>query len=162
MIKFKELITAIQGAADQAMHAISLKNVELLSSYFEKPEEKEVAADDPIPTYIPKMVRISYPRQTEDGPTTHDVYVPLISISPISNIQMSEMEVEMDIELFEDEDQCLNVNFPSEHKSFFGRETISHPTPNAKVKIKITGGDRPTGVTAIIDGYNRALKGQIP
>tara|TARA_R110000737_G_scaffold206935_1_gene225102 strand:- start:9 stop:542 length:534 start_codon:yes stop_codon:yes gene_type:complete len=162
MIKFNQLITAIQEAANQAMHAVSLKNMDLLSSYFDQAPESADEVKDSVNHLTPKLVRISFPQQTSDGPKTHDVYVPLISISPISNIQMCEMEVEMDLELFEDDDDNLKINFPSEHKSLFGRETITHPTPNAKVKIKISGGDRPSGVSAIIEGYNRALKGQIP
>jgi hypothetical protein len=162
MIKFKQLMTVIQEAANQAMHSVSVENIKLLSAYFDEDTNHEDKSKSQITQYTPKMVRVSYPQQSEDGPTTHDVYVPLISISPISNIQMTEMEVEMDLELFEDENDNINVNFPTQSKSFFGHTKITHPIPNAKVKIKISGGDRPSGVTAIIEGYDRALKGQIP
>jgi hypothetical protein len=162
MIKFKQLMTAIQEAANHAMHSVSLENIKLLSTYFDEEDNSLDESKSKVNRLTPKMVRVGFPQQTDDGPSTHDVYVPLISISPISNIQMTEMEVEMDLELFEDENEDLKVNFPSETKTFLGHEKITHPTPNAKVKIKISGGDRPSGVTAIIEGYNRALKGQIP
>lgn len=168
LIQFSEMISAIQTAAEQAAHAVSQENLKVLKSYFRLADEgrdsdREAAAASPadIEHLVPLTVAMHYPMVTANGVEDHEVFVPLISLAPISNLQLSEIEIEMDLEILE-KDGDLQVGFPQlKHNILFGDKVVS-PKPNAKITIKIGSGGRTQGVKTLIEGYDKALRAQIP
>jgi len=113
----------------------------------------------------PKMVGMQYPKMTADGPRIHTVYVPLISLVPISQLQLTELKFNVDLEIGQVDNQ-LHISFPA--KTGGGAaETNQHDEPKcntsaAKLEIQINTTTRPDGMTHLIQGFDRALRGQIP
>jgi len=170
VIKFSSLISVIQGAAEQAAHSVSQENFKLLKSYFHSApsETTKNSADTSAPLapsdfeqLTPRAVEMKFPKMTADGPQEHEVYVPLISLAPVSNMQMSELEIDMDMEIIEKDGEIV-VGFPHHKNTLLGDGKVVTPKPNAKVKIKITPGHHVNGVTSIIEGYDKALRAQLP
>lgn len=117
MLKLNGFIAAIQQAIETASDAVAKENVKILKSYFdEKPlrrpasaqssasDNVNIAADKTEPTLsfdpmsadmqlVPKMVAMTYPRETSKGIVEHQVMVPLISLAPITSLQPTEMVV---------------------------------------------------------------------
>lgn len=173
MIKFSNLVTAIQNSAEQAAFAVSQENLKTLLTYFNTVSENAPSQDEnssgegkvltpgDFEHLIPKSIKLKFPKETPDGPQEHDVYVPLISLSPVTNMHVEEMEIEMDMEILE-QDGDIMVGFPYQKKSFLGQSKATVSNTNAKVKIKISPGGKTTGVNTIIEGYDKVLRAQIP
>jgi len=87
--------------------------------------------------------------------------VPLISLAPVVNLQLSTIDIEMDLEVMEKEGEVM-VGFPQHKSSFLFGEKTDSPKSNAKIKITINSGGRTPGVKALIEGYDKALRAQIP
>lgn len=166
MILFKELIEAVQSATKQASQAIADQNYEILKSYFYATPAKPANTSTPEPEnhlseLSPKMVAMRYPKETAQGPAEHTVYVPLISLIPNSNFQLSKLEVEIDLEIIEQENQVF-TSFSQSKKGLFGTKADNNSNANARVKITIDPTGSTEGVSTIIEGYNKALRAQIP
>lgn len=169
MIKFSDLIAVIQSAAEQAAHAVAQQNFTLLKSYFHEDPSKSAESESKDGSLVPadfeqltpRAVEMKFPKITEAGAQEHEVYVPLISLAPISNMQMSELEIDMDMEVLEKDGEVV-VGFPHHKSTLLGEGKVVTPKPNAKVKIKIAPGHHVNGVTSIIEGYDKALRAQLP
>jgi len=169
VIKFSSLIAVIQGAAEQAAYAVSQENFKLLKSYFHTASGKSADSSDAsgplspadFEQLTPRAVEMKFPKITEKGAQEHEVFVPLISLAPVSNMQMAELEIDMDMEVLEKDGEIV-VGFPHHKNTLLGDGKVVTPKPNAKVKIKIAPGHRTTGVTSIIEGYDKALRAQLP
>jgi len=171
LIDFSELMTAIQKASAHAGQAVADENSRLLKTYFhtetpaaragEEGGNAEADGMEGLEHLTPRMVVMRYPRETSAGPGEHKVMVPLLSLSPISNIRMSTVKLEMDLEVLESE-EGLKVGFPSQKKTFFGGEKTEQNVPNAKVTINLSTDENPPGLKAVIEGYDKALRAQIP
>lgn len=172
MIKFSDLVSAIQNSVELAAFSVSQQNFQTLMTYFHvekqsRPEAEHATEQDAALTpddfvnLVPKSVKLQFPTENAEGAATHDVHVPLIALSPVNNIQLSEMEIDIDMEFME-KDGDLLVGFPSHKKSMFGSGGAAQGAHNARVKIKIAPGGKPTGVTTIIEGYEKVLRAQVP
>lgn len=176
MIKFSNLVAAIQNSAEQAAFAVSQENLKTLLTYFNTesevgtplPSKGKTNDDEKILTpsdfehLVPKAIKLKFPNVAADGSAEeHDVYVPLISLSPINNMHLEAMEIEMDMEILERDGDIL-VGFPHQKKSFLGQGKTTVSDTNAKVKIKIAPGGKTTGANTIIEGYDKVLRAQIP
>ncbi|MDP5136442.1 DUF2589 domain-containing protein [Rheinheimera baltica] len=178
MLKLNGFIAAIQQAIETASDAVAKENVKILTSYFDEvpmrqsPEEnpKNNVKIEPFLNFdpksnktqlIPKMVAMTYPRETAKGIVEHQVMVPLISLAPITTLQPTEMTVEIDLEFLERDDDII-VGFPQLKKSMFGGEKTQDNKPNAKLTMKITTTNRPAGISAVIEGYDKVVRAQIP
>ena len=162
MIKFASLLSAIQNAAEEAAHMVSEKNLEFFKTYFHSSKDGHEKGDDPSGTeeLTPRMVDLKYPIITADGPKEHTVSVPLLSVVPVSRIEVADVQIEMDLEILSDDDELI-VGFPQKEKTIFGDKVVA-PKPNAKVIINVKASERPAGVSSIIEGYDKALRAQIP
>ncbi|WP_339747434.1 hypothetical protein [uncultured Maricaulis sp.] len=112
--------------------------------------------DNPRGPIQPKMVVVRYPIATENGPTTHDVWVPLISLLPQSQLELKELRLTLKVEPTEG-GKGLRLAFP-------GRRTWFSPARDdyGQVEIVIEGTQTPVGRTELIEGYNKVLRAQIP
>ena len=176
MISFSSLVSAVQGAIDQAVDMVARENIHSLLDYFEEEATdedgeavtkniSEVTRLSDLGKLEPKMVKLKYPKLTPNGPVEHHVSVPLLTLSPIPCLQLRDVEVEMDLELVEDSGEIM-VGFPQANSS--GESGVTQASkggatkPNAKIKINVNANDRAAGVTALIEGYNKVLRAQLP
>ncbi|MEL7690675.1 DUF2589 domain-containing protein [Citromicrobium bathyomarinum] len=183
MIRFTDLVNGIQSAITGAVRGVEGQQLEALFDFFhtgseEQERESGTRYENQEPRYenvgvarngggdtrflSPKLVEMRFARETADGPQSHSVFVPLISLVPMNELQIESLELEMDVELVNHEDEML-VNFPQSRRNFLNRENAAQATKaNAKIKLHVTAGPRPPGVDIVMQGYERALKAQIP
>jgi len=170
MLKLTDFIAAIQSAIDSAAQMVAQQNFHHLSTYFQQQsasgEDKtgsatsaEALPDDAV--LRPRMVTMVYPKDTSKGVVEHHVQVPLLSLAPIANLQPEEINIEIDLEFLEQGDQLM-VGFPQVKRNMLGRENVVQVKPNAKLTMRISTSSRPAGITAIIEGYDKSLRAQIP
>lgn len=178
MLDFTNLVSAIQGAVNQAVDSVSRENINNLLQFFHPMENADAdkTSDDgssdttakvltQVERMTPKSVKLEYPKMTHNGPVNHAVDVPLITLSPVPSLQISDVHVEMDLEVVEDNGVVM-VGFPqSQLVTAQGSNNVTQggkTTPNAKITINIKADQRPLGVTALVEGYNKALRAQLP
>lgn len=166
LIKLTQLVTVIQSAVDQAMETVSRNNINTLMGYFHQSKSSNGVQDiddlEDVEYLIPKTVDMKYPIMTQNGPSTHFVSVPLITLTPAPTLQLDDVKIEMDLEVMEDNGEVM-VGFPQSKKGGFLRSSSdSSSTPNAKITITIKADNKSSGVQAIVEGYNKALRAQIP
>ena len=167
MIDIKSLVQAVHQSVDAAIHAASKNNIELFQSYFRRRPDAakgDGMADMQPPSgdaLEPLTVKLQFSRDTPKGPVPHVVTVPLISLVPFFSLQPTEMNFDIDLECIEQEGQIM-VAFPRVRKNWLGIDQVDQVKPNARVSIKINATGRTPGVSAIIEGYDKILRAQIP
>lgn len=161
MINLDHLVSAIYQAVLKASDSLADKNLEILNAYFESSEEEEGEVK-----LIPKTTIIQYPRVTADGVEVHDVHVPIIALLPMNQIQISEVKVRLDLDIFLEKD-ALKVNFTQKrmhdaHGNMLekGQHIAAHA--NASLEVVLSPSMPPEGLKLLIDGYEKALRAQIP
>lgn len=125
-------------------------------------EDKETKKDKH--RYLkPKMVSVQYPKMTKNGPQIHTVHVPLISLVPISQIYLSELKFKVDLELGIVENN-LQISFPAKkgNTESCADGDSDNNTSVATLEICINTTTRPVGMNHLIEGFDRALRAQIP
>lgn len=106
----------------------------------------------------PKMVTIQYPRETENGHTTHDVHVPLISLVPVNQTGIEEVNITSVLELALKNDELM-VSFPKRNGNNRNQQEDRHLS---KIEIKLIPTTESDGLKKIIEGYDKVLRAQIP
>ena len=129
-------------------------------------EIKELPYDDSLVTegdaiYRPKMVAMAFPSQSADGVDSTIVNVPLITLSPISSPRIKDVKFTADLEVTADESDELHVAFRSPQVTG-GENTITKDATNTRIEISLVGHEPPEGLQKIIEGYEKALRAQIP
>ena len=165
MISFKAFVTAIHNAILGANESLMEQNLGLLEKYFDEGtptnnNDGTVQGD----TLKAKSVVVEYPQQTSTGIEMVPVHVPLITLVPLSmsQVEKARMEAEFQIMIQNNEIQLL---FPKdevvESKGFFGH---SHKSKGAYGKLEITlaPAEMSSGLKELVEGYEKALKSQIP
>lgn len=110
---------------------------------------------------MPKTVVLQYPTPTHDGFVMKDVKIPLISLIPVSMSEISEIKFKTTIELIVD-DNNLQVGFPN--KSDMNKLEINKPNEShySTLEITIRPRDGSEGLSTLIQGYEKALRAQLP
>lgn len=169
MIPLQSLVEAVQAAVIEAADQVRLKNISILQDYFIPAIPSEAGL--PEGPLVPRMIQIDFPRVTENGPTVHTVQVPLISIAPPESLYLAEFRVRMKVEFDLDPEKAtrLRVTPARPEKSRTAPEADSDgktsPEPArefAEIEILIKHGQEPGGLTDVIQGYDRALRAEIP
>lgn len=173
MISFKAFVNAIHDAILSANDALSDQNLEILNKYFEgyenvqqgqetkqgAPEQAELP-----PTLKAKSVIVEYPQQTSEGTKMVGVEVPLITLVPLSLSQVEKVKLTADFQIQINEDE-LQLLFPKEHppgkKPLFGKDPQKEGTLG-RIEITISPADMSDGLKVLVEGYEKALKSQIP
>jgi hypothetical protein len=106
-------------------------------------------------TLKPKTVTLQYPKITSKGSEIHDVIVPLISLVPISLTEIANVTFKTDLEVQMIGDD-LSISFPSKTKA---NEEDKHL---ATLEVNIDKATTPEGLKKLIEGYDKALRAQIP
>ncbi|MFM2480881.1 DUF2589 domain-containing protein [Celerinatantimonas sp. YJH-8] len=117
-----------------------------------------------IPILKPKMVAMQYPTVTKNGPAVQTVNVPLITLIPLSQVELQEMSFSTELDLSVNGD-ALQVSFPK--RTLKAKEMADEGASlgnggKAKLEVKIAAMETPDGLKYIVDGYERALRAQVP
>jgi hypothetical protein len=136
--------------------------------------DKTVHAEDggKQPVLKPRMVLMQFPNESAQGPAIHTVYVPLISLVPMPQHQISELKftTELDLSIVNEK---LMVSFPSGgtpeaavgNGGSDGKTKGNSGEPGqgtSRVEVTITNTPTPKGIAQVVEGYNRSLRAQIP
>jgi hypothetical protein len=161
MVKFQALMQAIHQSINSATQAVESQGQKHLDKFFDIVKGTENDADG-RPDYKPKMIDMEFPSRTPNGVETMNVKVPLITLTPISSPRISEVKFTTELEITTDEQGDLLVAFPSsgKGKSFLGGD--SGNSANTSIEIVLKGHEPPEGLQKIVEGYERALRAQIP
>lgn len=131
----------------------------------QQPRRKEEDSDDELALLRPKMVALQYPLATPEGPRIQVVHVPLISLVPLSQVQLKELNFSTELDLSVHGD-ALQVSFPKRQAAAEdSRDNQSPSAPKgtrAQLEVKISAMETPEGLKYVVDGYERALRAQIP
>ncbi len=127
-------------------------------------ESFSVNSNDDVPVLRPKMVAMQYPTITKDGPGVQTVNVPLITLIPLSQVELREMSFATELDLSVNGD-ALQVSFPK--RTLKNQEMADEGAKlgnggKAHLEVKIAAMDTPDGLKYIVDGYERALRAQVP
>jgi hypothetical protein len=181
MIKFAELVQAIHKSINDAAKSVEADGIRHINKFFDRVEEED-AKDDPtlmagtskpVPAeklfsdfeldgkYRPKMVSMEFPKRTPNGIETTTVDVPLIVLSPISTPKVTQAKFTADLQVNADEEGNLEIDFPKNNHSFFNRKGDEN-RGNTQIEITIEAAESPDGLKKVIEGYERALRAQIP
>lgn len=110
--------------------------------------------------YRPKMVAMAFPSQDKEGSSASIVNVPLITLCPISSPRIKEVKFSTDLEVTSDDNDELYVAFRSLAKT--GGDGVAKSTTNTHIEITLQGSEPPEGLQKVIEGYEKALRAQIP
>lgn len=160
MIKFRSFLQVIHESARSAVEVVESQGQEHIKKFFNVVQSED---KDGVPNYEPKCIDMEFPNRTDKGVEVLTVKVPLITLTPISTPRISEICFSTELEVTTDGNDDLVISFPRAKKSgvLFGKSE-SASSSNTKIDIKLTGREPPEGLQKIIDGYERALRAQIP
>ncbi len=155
MLSFKSFIDAIHDAVISANDSLMDKNTGLLDKYFDEQDGE----GGPL---TPKAVAVEYPYQTKDGLAFKEVQIPLITLVPLTLSEIKEAKVVTDLELSIVEGE-LQISFAdggaSDKKKLFGKKSQS---TFGRLEITIHPQESSEGLRSLVQGYEKALKAQIP
>lgn len=122
------------------------------------------AGHDKAGSLAPKLVNIEYPNVTKHGVETHTVSVPLLSLIPINSIQLSELKftTDLDISLVEDKLQIAFPDKPKAGRLGKSKDDGQGKSHHATLEVVIDCKEPPQGLQKLVEGYDRALRAQIP
>lgn len=152
--KSKELRDAINKGDSKRINALieEIKNL---------PIDEDASAEGDV-VYRPKMVTMAFPSQSADGVESTIVNVPKITLSPISSPRIKDVKFTADLEVTtenNDSEELLVAFNPPQVK---GENTITKDSTNTHIEISLIGHEPPEGLQKIIEGYEKALRAQIP
>ncbi len=163
MIKFQALMQAIHQSIHSAAEAVEAQGVEHLDDFFDLIENPETSDDATgNVTHRPKMVAMEFPSRTPDGVETVIANIPLISLSPISSPRIEQVKFSAELEVTSDDNDELLVAFPNHKSSGMFSKSADKSEGNTRIEITLKGGEPPEGLQKVIEGYERALRAQIP
>ncbi len=167
MINLEEFVQSIHIATAAAGEALIQKNLDLIDRFFDEVDEEEAGHA------IAHMASAG----RSDAQVESDAYSPLsrkrsssqsrqslISLVPLSQVQLKEMNFSTELELSVNGD-ALQVSFP---KRTLKSQEMAEEGANmgnggkAKLEVKICATETPDGLKYIVDGYERALRAQVP
>lgn len=106
-------------------------------------------------TLTPKSVVVEYPNHTDKGIELIDVHVPLITLVPLSmsQVEKATIKANFDMQVVDDELQLSFSNKGDRRRSKWTRGTL---------EITIAPHETSDGLKQLVEGYEKALKSQIP
>ena len=160
MISFKKFVEGIHGAVLAANETLMSENEKVLDKYFEVTGGK--GSND---VYRPKTAVIQCPKHTDDGVVMQNVRMPLITIAPVTMSQIDKVTLNVNLEMQLNGDE-VNVGFrtPGIHKKEDANDdqSAAEDITLAQVEIILRPHDGPEGLNILIEGYEKALRAQMP
>jgi len=142
MTSLDNFIGAIQKAVLKASDTLAKKNLEVLDTYFENSDENNISK------LIPKTVTVQYP-------------------VPVSMTKISKVKLKTRLELSLDKNDLI-VGFPSKKLAKDKRnkknikEENRYESTTSSIEITLRPSMSPDGLKKLIEGYEKALRAQIP
>ncbi len=133
----------------------------LLKELNEAPRDSERLPSGEDVIYRPKMVAMAFPSQGCKGVESTIVNVPLITLCPISSPRIKDVKFSADLEVTTDGSDELYVAFRTAQVTG-GEYTVNKDSTNTRIEISLVGHEPPEGLQKIIEGYEKALRAQIP
>ncbi|CAM3928762.1 hypothetical protein VA7868_00458 [Vibrio aerogenes CECT 7868] len=177
MIEFQALMRAIHRGAKDAAKSVEGETIDFIRRFFDEvpadegPDDRVPcdhchAEEHSAPTLRPKTCAMQFPGRSADGVETVTVKVPLLALVPVSSPRITEVKFSAELEISTDHDDKLIVSFPQAKKgNLLSSKSPVHTPPksgNAHIEITLTGHEPPDGLKKLIEGYERALRSQIP
>lgn len=151
-----------QDKLNEAHEALRNKDPEKADSLIKELQSGPSAsplAPEESSTYRPKMVAMAFPKQGKDGVVESTIVnVPLITLCPISSPRINEVKFSTDLEVTADDRDELYIAFRPQIKGSGG----GGDTSNTHIEISLRGSEPPEGLQKVIEGYEKALRAQIP
>jgi hypothetical protein len=159
-INLDEMITKLEQLTQQSKSTKEsvLKSQKEFLQTLESLREKKAGSPTKSPSFRAKSVSVQFPEHTEDGITMRQVDVPLITLIPVSMIQLSEVRFKTDLEILQD-DNDLRISFPA---SGIEKNNNSPNTAVSTIEIIVKPAELTDGLRVMVNGLNKALRGQIP
>ncbi|MFN8366745.1 MAG: DUF2589 domain-containing protein [Candidatus Kapaibacterium sp.] len=127
-------------------------------------EGKQEGASKSLDSLRAKTVTLQYPDQTSSGTIMRNVEVPLITLIPVNMTKVAEVKFKTNLELSIDGND-LKVAFPTPASapSYTDLKGTTVPSAHtASIEITLTPQESSEGLKKMIEGYERALRSQIP
>ncbi len=174
MINFESLVKAIHKSINDAAKSVEADGVRHIEKFFEdvddegnvKEQDSSLDSKHPVLDFEsgrklrPKTVSMEFPSRTENGIETLSIDVPLIVLSPISTPKVTQAKFTADLEVTSDKNGNLRVGFPENKRGLFAGDKESKG--NTQIEVTIEASESPEGLQKVIEGYQRALRAQIP
>lgn len=162
MIRIDQFINVIHGAVLSANDALRQENLKLLETYFEDTGEyplagKEGSENGASQNLKAKTVALQFPELSENGVVMRNVQVPLIALVPVSMTKVSEVKFRSNVEI-QVEDDNLMMNFRLRAPQGESAPGVT----SASIEMTITPQESSEGLKNLIEGYEKALRSQIP
>jgi len=124
-------------------------------------------AENNVAVFAPKRVVIQYPHIGPGGkPTVKNVQVPLLTLVPMGTPEISEVRLRADLEMSAEEGGYINVSFAplgdAGEKTEAQVSAASGHGSVATIDITVSGRRSADGLLKIVEGYEKALRAQIP
>lgn len=167
MIEFQSLMRAIHKGVRDAAKSVEGESLDFIKRFFDQitvddPEDEETGE---MTVLRPKTCAMEFPSRTADGIKMITVQVPIVAICPISSPRITEVKFASELEISTNDDDKVMVSFPALKSASEGTPlspATAAKTTNASLEITLTGNEPPEGLKKLIDGYERALRAQIP
>lgn len=154
MIKLNKLVEAINNAAEIANATLVDSHDQVINNFFDQDEESG--------KYKAKSISIEHPTTTPEGKLKLvNIDVPLITVVPISSarIELMKFTTVLDVAIENDE---LMVSFSPHGRAGEAGEPGGAQQATATLELMIQPQANTEGLTKLIEGYEKALRAQIP
>ncbi len=164
MIKFEALMRAIHKSVRDAAKTVEGESLDFIDRFFKKEKNPEALTNSNENEHIlsPITCTMEFPSRSADGVDIIKAEVPLLTLCPISIPRITEVKFITELEITTGDEDSLMVAFPGPKKHGFFSKDDDRDTTNAKIEITLTGSEPPEGLKKLIEGYERALRAQIP
>lgn len=170
MINLESLVSVVHTSVHAANQALQDKQTSLFERFFEEVEgpdtRAKVAEGQAQPTrahYRPKTVSMLFPQEGPKGLETVPVDIPLLTLMPMGNARVQKVRFKTQLEVNLNDQNEMQLAFPSAkgRKGLFGSNSHTHSYV-AELEIELGEDTSPDGLKMLIEGYERALRAQIP
>ncbi len=119
--------------------------------------------EDPATRILrPRSAVIQYPMPSENGMIMKDVLVPLITLIPVTLSEITEIKFKTNLEIQINEENSLDISFPNISTIRKSENNQGSDSGYSSLEITVRPSDTPEGLKIVIQGYDKALKAQIP
>lgn len=153
MIKLNRLVETINNAAEIANATLVDSHDQVITNFFDEDEETG--------KYTAKTISIEHPKTDEKGKVELvNIEVPLITVVPISSARIEQMKFTTVLDVAIENDELMVSFSPHARAGEAGAGGAQQATATLELIIAPQGNTE--GLNKLIEGYEKALRAQIP